>query len=334
MMRLRRFRALASRVPDRAVLTCGLLLAAAVVLGERAATNEREYAAVAGAVPSLTAALQESFRQYEVLLQTTRAQVNTALITGAQTRWIPADALEASKRPPGLAGLLVIPGGPPRNAGTADRTRLSLLRTPRAGKGQRGTLSLPIAAEHSGSATTGGGASSGWVVALLDLDLLLKSVANQTGPRLGVQLSQLPARLDDPIPEAPEDQAAGLDYGGARGWVANSVLVVGDQPWLLRWSVPAWVSASPDTYPVRFALGSVAVILLFAAKRRYLPFNRRSGSHCVAGRPEISTERGFSIASEAVSGQHSPKLRWSPAGLRGSVDRVWPRVTMFPQRGP
>jgi hypothetical protein len=270
-----------AQCPDRAVLVLGLLLTCGAYLAVQNSAEDRQHAAVATQVGSLTELLSQRLAQYEDIVRH---------LPDGQTAG-PADACPSL---PGLLDLAIIPEDQAPLRGNLDDVKLSLRNSAPAYAGPasapqvalrwlhptnldpsgRGFLFLPVQAKPA-SAT--GSADSiaplrGWAVAVFDLEAMVESVTSARHVSAGVQLLPLRDRFGDPLPEPRPDDMAQVNYAGPRGAVASSVIVVGRQAWLVRWSVSA-ARATPRTAALSYAAaGLAASALLFLGKRAWCPF--------------------------------------------------------------
>jgi hypothetical protein len=87
------------------------------------------------------------------------------------------------------------------------------------------------------------------------------------------QLGQgLTGSFGAPGPDPGPEESVQVNYTGPRGVVDQSVVVVGGQAWLVRWSVPARRGARHGAAWLYAAAGIAASGLLFLGKRTFFPF--------------------------------------------------------------
>jgi hypothetical protein len=111
-------------------------------------------------------------------------------------------------------------------------------------------------------------------VAASDLPGLIASMLAAEQVEAGVELIRLSGSFGDRLPDPQSGDSIQLNYTGPRGWVANSIIVVGDKAWLARWSLPAQSEPHSAAMPLGGA-GIALSFLLFWAKRTWAPWQRQ-----------------------------------------------------------
>ena len=259
-MRACRFRSYAATCPDRAVLVFGLLLTGAAYLADRSEDERRARERLAADLPAAQRILCERFRQCEAVVRSAHDRALAACIPVVAP---PEDV-------PGLLGVRFVPGD---GDGQARGVSLDVPARPQPGTGGRGLLRMPVYAASAETADAADGTSVllGWAVAVVDLADMLGTSGAAPRVKAGVQLSRLPSVFSEQGFSSTSDGALEFNYAGPRAVVASSVVPVGDELWLARWTVPAARGAADRTAATYAVGGAVASILLFLGKRTWLP---------------------------------------------------------------
>ncbi len=268
MARACRFRSYAATCPDRAVLVFGLLLTGAAYLAERSEDERRARERLAAGLPAAQRILCAHFRQCETLVRSAHDRALAACIPVVAP---PEDC-------PRLLGVWFVPGD---GDGQARGISLDVPANPRPGTGGRGLLRMPVYAAPAETADAADKTSVllGWTVAVVDLADMLGTSGAAPPVEAGVQLSRLPGVFGEQGFGSTPDGALEFNYAGPRAVVASSVVPVGDELWLARWTVPAARGAADRTAATYAVGGAVASILLFLGKRTWLPSVGRRRTH-------------------------------------------------------
>ena len=272
MARACRFRSYAATCPDRAVLVLGLLLTGAAYLAERSENERRARERLAAGLPAAQRTLCERFRQCEAVVRSARDRALAACIP----------IVAPPEGCPGLLGVRFVPGdSDARTSGVS----LSVPARPQPSPCGRGLLRMPVYAAPAETADAADGTSVllGWTVAVVDLADMLGTSGAAPPVEAGVQLSRLPSVFGEQGLGSAPDGALEFSYAGPRAVVASSVIPVGDELWLARWTVPAARGAADRTAATYAVGGVVASVLLFLGKRTWLPFVARPWAQDAAG---------------------------------------------------
>jgi hypothetical protein len=272
MARACRFRSYAAACPDRAVLVFGLLLTGAAYLAERSENERRARERLAAGLPAAQRILCERLRQCEAVVRSAHDRALAACIPAVAP---PEDC-------PGLLGVWFVPGD---GDGQTRGISLSVAARPQPGPCGRGLLRMPVYAAPARFADSADEASVllGWAVAVVDLADMLGTSGAAPPVEAGVQLSRLPSVFGEQGLGSTPDGTLEFNYAGPRAVVASSVIPVGDELWLARWTVPAARGAADRTAATYAVGGAVASVLLFLGKRTWLPFVERRRAQEAAG---------------------------------------------------